>query len=152
MALLGHVTPEMTLRYAHLASDTVRTAYDAAMVKARARQPILVADQRGTVVGDRGEWLHAEMLKTRLAAGLCARHPTAGACTYANICEQCDNFTTAPEFSGTLETQLADIVLLRDDAASHGWDSEVGRHSKVIEDLERHVERLKRNGSRRLTD
>ena len=148
MALLGHVSPEMTLRYAHLASDTVRTAYDAAMVKARARQPILIADQRGTIVGNRVDWLHAEMLKTRLAAGLCARHPAAGACTYANICEQCDNFTTAPEFSGTLEAQLADVILLRDDAEIHGWDSEVGRHSKVIEDLERHVERLKRNGSR----
>ena len=137
-----------TLRYAHLASDTVRTAYDAAMVKARARQPILIADQRGTIVGNRVDWLHAEMLKTRLAAGLCARHPAAGACTYANICEQCDNFTTTPEFSGTLEAQLADVILLRDDAEIHGWDSEVGCHSKVIEDLERHVERLKRNGSR----
>lgn len=35
MALLGHVTPEMTLRYASLASPTVRGAYDAAMAKVR---------------------------------------------------------------------------------------------------------------------
>jgi hypothetical protein len=35
MSLLGHVTPEMTLRYANLASPTVRAAYDNAMAKVR---------------------------------------------------------------------------------------------------------------------
>ena len=44
MALLGHVTPEMALN-AHLASDTVRSAYDAAIAKVRrpasTRQPEL---------------------------------------------------------------------------------------------------------------
>jgi len=35
MALLGHVTPEMTLRYGSLADGTVRGAYDAAMAKLR---------------------------------------------------------------------------------------------------------------------
>ncbi len=147
MALLGHVTPEMTLRYAHLASDTVRTAYDAAMVKARARQPILVADQRGSVVSNKVEWLHEEMLKTRLAGGLCSRHLAAGACSYANICEQCDNFVTVPEFSDTLETQLADIVTLRNDAVTRGWGSEVERHGRVIENLERQVGHLKRKAT-----
>ena len=85
------------------------------------------------------------MLKTRLAGGLCARHPAAGGCSYANICEQCDNFTTSTEFTGTLEAQLADVVLLRDDAAERGWTSEADRHRGVIENLEQHVERLKRN-------
>jgi integrase len=35
MALLGHVTPQMTIRYATLASPTLRTAYDEAMGKMR---------------------------------------------------------------------------------------------------------------------
>ena len=37
LALLGHVSPDMTMRYASLASPTVRTAYDQAMGKARSR-------------------------------------------------------------------------------------------------------------------
>jgi hypothetical protein len=37
MALLGHISAEMTLRYASLASPTVRAAYDQAMIKARSR-------------------------------------------------------------------------------------------------------------------
>jgi integrase len=36
MALMGHVTPEMTLRYAKLASPTIRSAYQTAMDKIRA--------------------------------------------------------------------------------------------------------------------
>jgi hypothetical protein len=45
MALLGHVTAEMTLRYATLASPTVRLAYDEAMGKPRRQLPIVVADR-----------------------------------------------------------------------------------------------------------
>ena len=145
MALLGHVTPEMTLRYAHLASDTIRDAYADAMTKVRSRRPVLVAGAGGAFVSDRIQWLHAEMLKTRLTGGYCARHPAAGACPYANVCEQCDNFTPGPEFTGPLTSQLADVINLRDDADDRGWDGEVDRHDRVIASLETHLDRLKRD-------
>jgi len=147
MALLGHVTPEMTLRYASLASETVRAAYDAAMAKTRTKQHLLVAGAGGAFVPERVEWLHAEMLKTRVAHGYCSRHPAAGACPYANICEQCDNFATAPEFAPALESQLADVRALRDDAAARGWDSEVARHDRVIASIESHTRRLRVAGT-----
>lgn len=43
MALLGHVTAEMTLRYAALASPTLRAAYDTAMGKVRRKLPLVPA-------------------------------------------------------------------------------------------------------------
>ena len=43
MAPLGHVTTEMTMRYASLAAPAVRTAYDEAMGKARARPTMAIA-------------------------------------------------------------------------------------------------------------
>jgi site-specific recombinase XerD len=143
MALLGHATPEMTLRYAHLASPTVRGAYDTAMAKIRSRQqlPLIVADR--PVIPDRVQWLHAEMLKTRVAHGYCSRHLAADACPYANICEQCDNFTTTVEFFPQLQAQLTDAIALRDDAQARGWDSEVARHARVIASLQRHLDRLR---------
>lgn len=143
MALLGHVTPEMTLRYASLASDTVRAAYDAAMAKTRTKQHLLVAKRGGSFVPQRVDWLHTEMLKTRVAHGYCSRHPAAGACPYANICEQCDNFVTSPEFRPQLEDQLVDIRTLRDDAAAREWESEVSRHDRVIASLDGHLRRLR---------
>jgi integrase len=142
MALLGHVTPEMTLRYAQLASPTVRVAYDTAMAKGRLRQLPIVTGAPAPVVADRVAWLRSEMLKTRVAHGYCSRNLVADACAYANICEQCDNFVTAPEFLPALHEQLADVRALRDDAEMRGWNSEVARHARVITSLEGHIRRL----------
>jgi integrase len=123
MAVLGHVTPEMTLRYAHLASDTIADAYTTAIAKTAARTR-LVAGPGGHFVPNRVEWLHSEMIKTRVAHGYCSRHLTARACAYANICEQCDNYTTGPEFTPAINAQINDIKQLETDAKSRGWDTE----------------------------
>jgi hypothetical protein len=143
MALLGDVTPEMTTRYVHLADTTLRTSYDAAMAKAReTRQlPLVVSDR--PIVPERIEWLHSEMLKTRVAHGYCSRHLAAEACPYANICEQCDNYTTSSEFLPQIQAQIDDEAALRDDALARGWDSEVARHARVIASLQRHLDQLK---------
>ncbi|MGB8022533.1 MAG: hypothetical protein WCF04_14980, partial [Candidatus Nanopelagicales bacterium] len=78
MALLGHQTPEMTLRYATLASPTLRTAYDEAMGKMRGRFTLTPVERAAGP--DRIAWLDAEMIKTRVAHGYCSREPAAEAC------------------------------------------------------------------------
>ena len=102
MALLGHVTPQMTICATppspprRCAPPTTRRwARCAASTLTPVGQPILP---------DKVSWLHSEMLKTRVAHGYCARHPAAGPCPYANICETCDNYITAPEFRGPSPT------------------------------------------------
>jgi hypothetical protein len=79
-ALLGHVTPETTTRYAHLADTTVRNSYDLAMARVReTRQlPLVVSDR--PIFPERIEWLRSEMIKTRVAHGYCSRHLAADAC------------------------------------------------------------------------
>jgi site-specific recombinase XerD len=143
MALLGHVTAEMTLRYATLASPALRAAYDEAIGKARPRLPIIVNDR--PVLPSKADWLRGEMLKTRVAHGYCSRHLAADACPYANICEHCDNYIPAPEFAPALQDQLADIHTLRDDADQRGWTSEVTRHQQLIERLQSHLGRINAN-------
>jgi hypothetical protein len=138
MALLGHQTPEMTLRYATLASPTLRTAYDEAMGKMR-RQFTLTPAGR-PIVPDKVAWLGAEMLKTRIAHGYCSRDPVAGACPYANICENCDNFV--PADATLLRAQLSDINALRDDATRRGWDSEAARHTRTAASITGHLRHL----------
>jgi site-specific recombinase XerD len=140
MSLLGHSSPEMTIRYAQLASPTLRAAYDQAIGKLRRRIPVapVVA---GKVIPNDVEWLRSEMLKTRVAHGHCSRDLAAEACAYANICETCPNFTTTPEFVPALRAQLDDIHRLRDDAQQRGWTSEVARHQRVIDSLEQHLHR-----------
>ena len=147
MALLGHVTPEMTLRYAKLANPTIRASYQAAVDKARVGRTLPIASiNRTPVVPDRVAWLREEMLKTRVAHGYCALPTESGACTYANICEQCDNFMPAPEFAPVLHAQLADVRTLREDARSRGWTDETARHDRVIATIEEHLHRLDTTG------
>lgn len=138
MSLLGHSSPEMTIRYAQLASPTLRAAYDQAIGKLRRRIPVapIIA---GKVIPNEVEWLRAEMLKTRVAHGYCSRDLAAEACAYANICETCPSFTTTAEFVSAITAQLDDIRQLRDDAYQRGWASEVARHQRVIDSLERHL-------------
>ncbi len=83
------------------------------------------------------------MLKTCVAHGYCSRHLAAEACPYANICEQCDNYTTSADFLPQIEAQMHDETELRDDALERGWDSEVARHAPVITSLQKHLDRLK---------
>jgi len=132
----------MTLRYASLASSTVRAAYDQAMSKARSRLTLPIAPVGQAIVPDRVQWLRGEMLKTRVAHGYCSRNLVAEACSYANICEQCDNFTTSVEFVPALQAQLADVTTLREDAEARGWNTEVARHARVIDSLTRQLDRL----------
>ncbi len=143
MAVLGHVSAEMTLRYASIASPTVRAAYEAAMGKVRTRSALVIVPAGKTAVPERVDWLRSEMLKTRVAHGYCSRDLVADACPYANICEQCENFVTTAEFGPTLRAQLEDVTTLRNDAAGRGWDSEAARHQRVIDSIEGHLRRLK---------
>lgn len=137
MALLGHVTPEMTLRYATLASPILRAGYDAAIGKVRRSLP--VAPVGRPIVPERVAWIASEFLKTRVATGFCSRHLAAEACPYANVCETCDNFVPAPEFVPALRSQLADIHELQADAERRRWSGEIERHGRVIESLEAHL-------------
>jgi integrase len=143
MTLLGHRSPEMTIRYARLASPTLKSAYDQAAGKIARRIPIAVTG--GTAAPNTVEWLAAEMLKTHVAHGYCSRQLAAEACAFANICETCPNYVTTPEFIPAIEAQLDDIRRLRDDAGTRGWTTETARHQRVITSLEAHLRRLTRD-------
>jgi integrase len=140
MAVLGHVTPEMTLRYATLASPTLRAAYDEAMGKVRKSIPVAPAGR--PAVPAKVEWIASEFLKTRLTGGYCSRHLAAEACPYANVCETCDNFVPTQEFVPALRAQLEDVRALKEDAERRGWPNEVARHGRVAAALDEHLRRL----------
>ena len=60
----------MTLRYATLASPTLRTAYDQAIGKVRKALPIAPTGQ--PIVPAKIDWIASEFLKTRVAHGYCS--------------------------------------------------------------------------------
>jgi hypothetical protein len=97
MALLGHMSAEMSLRYGRLFDATVRTEYERALnlakqqahTRATGRTSLPLRDIRD-ITGGRPEG--HPLLKSRMAGGFCLRAPAQGACAYVNICEHCPSF------------------------------------------------------------
>jgi integrase len=139
MALLGHVSAAMSLRYGRLFDATIREEYQRALTLAKAQLgPVLPAERTTLPIAaiTSGDWKDTPLLKSRLAGGYCLRTPAQGACAYANICEHCPNLRNDPAFLPILAAQRADAETLAADAAARGWDSETGRHRKLAERLD----------------
>jgi len=136
MALLGHVSAEMSLRYGRLFDATVRAEYERALDLAKARiGPLPETRTRIPVTGD-GDWRNAPAIKARLAGGYCLRAPAQGACPYANICEHCPNFRADATSISVLGTQRIDAEALAADAEARGWIEEAERHRRLIARLD----------------
>jgi integrase len=150
MALLGHVSATMSLRYGRLFDRTVRAEYERALTLAKQQLgplPALHGDPYrgdggmtmlpilGPASGD-GDWRDAPAIKARLAGGFCLRAPAQGACPYANICEHCPNFRTDPTYLPVLAAQRVDTEALARDAQARGWIAEAERHRQLIARLD----------------
>jgi hypothetical protein len=152
MALLGHVSATMSLRYGRLFDHTVRAEYERALTLAKQQLGPLPALNGGPHRGDGGptmlpilghvgeggnaDWRDAPAVKARLAGGFCLRAPAQGACPYANICEHCPNFRTDPSYLPVLAAQRLDAQTLARDAEARGWISEAERHHRLIARLD----------------
>lgn len=138
MALLGHVSSQMSLRYAHLFDHTVRTEYERALDLAKSHIGGLPTTGRQLPIADvtGASWKDAPAIKSRLAGGYCLRAPAQGSCPYANICEHCPSFHTDATHLGVLAAQRLDAQELAADAEQRGWINEADRHRKLIARLD----------------
>lgn len=147
MALLGHVSAEMSLRYAHLFDATVRVEYERALTLAKNRiGPMPTPTGRTTIAvtsntcssacSDSDDWREAPVIKSRLAGGHCLRATAQGACPYANICEHCPSFNTDTASIAILTAQRIDTAALANDAEQRGWIDEAERHRKLLARLD----------------
>jgi hypothetical protein len=137
MALLGHVTPQMTIRYPTLASPTLRTAYDQAMGKMR-RQFTLTPVGK-PVIPDKMSWLNSEMLKTRVTHGYCSRHAAAGACPLRQHLRDLRQPRHRPRISRRDQQPDHRRPEPAGRRQARSWDSEAARHACVADSLTDHL-------------
>ena len=138
MALLGHVSTQMSLRYAHLFDRTVRTEYERALDLAKSHigpLPTTAGQLPITDITGTG-WKDTPAIKSRLAGGYCLRAPAQGSCPYANICEHCPSFHTDSTHLAVLAAQRIDAQDLAADAEKRGWIDEAERHRKLVSRLD----------------
>jgi integrase len=144
MALLGHVSAEMSLRYGRLFDSTVRAEYERALELAKQQTAVQSAASStagrvqlplADITGGK-DWRSTPLLKSRMAGGFCLRAPAQGACSYANICEHCPSYRADPSSLPILAAQRVDAEALARDAEERGWIDEAQRHHKLIARLD----------------
>ncbi|MCX2750449.1 tyrosine-type recombinase/integrase [Arthrobacter sp. MI7-26] len=140
MALLGHMSAEMSLRYGRLFDATVRSEYERALDLAK-QQALRPHSGRTSlplrdITGGK-DWKDTPLLKSRMAGGFCLRAPAQGACAYANICEHCPSFHAEPSSLPILAAQRVDADALARDAEQRGWIAEADRHKQLITRLDK---------------
>lgn len=138
MALLGHASAEMSLRYGELFDTTVRAEYERALDLAKSRIGSLPTGAVRIPVRAEpaGDWREEPAYKSRLAGGYCLRAPAQGACPYANICEHCPSFRSDPASVAILAAQRVDAQALAADAEKRGWIDEADRHRRLVARLD----------------
>ncbi|MGK2886103.1 MAG: tyrosine-type recombinase/integrase [Rhodococcus sp. (in: high G+C Gram-positive bacteria)] len=143
MALLGHVSTQMSLRYAHLFDSTVRTEYERALGLAKSHIGPMPTNKLQLPITDvsGGAWKDTPAIKSRLSGGYCLRAPSQGSCPYANICENCPSFHTDATHLGVLSAQRIDAADLAADAEKRGWIDEADRHHKLVTRLDTLISR-----------
>lgn len=144
MALLGHETAGMSLRYGRLFDATVREDYERALAQAKDRLGPVLPEATPAAVGS--DWRELPLIKARMAGGYCLRTLAQGVCPYTNICEHCPNYRSEASFLPTLLTQRVDAEDLARDAEARGWGEEAARHRRLVERLDVVVARAQNQG------
>ena len=124
MALLGHSSAEMSLRYGRLFDATVRQEYERALDLAKSQIGPIPTGRRSLPLADitnGADWKDTPTIKSRMAGGYCLRAPAQGSCPYANICEHCPSFRTDASHLQVLAAQRVDAAALAADAEARGW-------------------------------
>ena len=140
MAMLGHSSAAMSLRYGRLFDATVRADYERALTLAKTRLGPVLPDRPALPLADipgrSTDWRETDTIKARMAGGYCLRTAAQGTCAYTNICEHCPNYRTDATFLPILAAQRADAEALATDADERGWGTEARRHRELVARLD----------------
>jgi integrase len=136
MKILGHTSAGMTMRYLDITDEEVLADYLSALEPGA---PIagLAAEllRSGSLSASDIDWLKCNFFKTELELGHCLRLPAEGPCE-CDLYLFCTKFLTTRQKAPRLRHRRKVELLLAEDAASHGWMAEVGRHHRFAERCE----------------
>ncbi|PWY54071.1 transposase [Legionella qingyii] len=128
---LGHESPEMTARYAHIHNETMKAAFTDYQEK--------LIDIQGKVKSSddqiNARWLKKNIMTQALPNGLCALPLTQQKCPHANACLTCAHFRTSKQYLKQHKSQLDETAKVIENAKQNGWQRIVEMNTEVASNL-----------------
>ncbi len=137
---LGHESPEMTARYAHIHDETLKKAfleYQQGAVDIHGNQSQLTEEYHDA------KWLKNNIMAQALPNGLCTLPLAKQRCPHANACLTCGHFRTNKNYLPNHEEQLKQTEALIETAKCNGWQRQVEMNLAVKSNLERIIIQVK---------
>ncbi|KAA6466185.1 MULTISPECIES: tyrosine-type recombinase/integrase [Bacillus cereus group] len=142
---LGHESPEMTARYAHIFDETLKKEFEKFKEKLVTNNgSVLDFSEEETLVDNTDlQWFKKNINAQALPNGYCRLPVIAGPCPHANACLDCTNFCTSKQFLGEHEAQLEHTKQLLDRAKQNQWKRQIETNERVKKKLEQIISTLK---------
>nr|MDJ0728131.1 site-specific integrase [Prochloraceae cyanobacterium] len=141
---LGHESPTMTMRYAHIHDQTLKKEiaqfHDSRVVN-------VAGNIVETINKELDSNLDLHLIKKNVLAqalpnGSCARPIQLGECPHANACLTCGDFRTTTEFLEQHKTQLEETKKIVKKAEQKGWQRQAEMNKRVANNLEKIIKTL----------
>lgn len=138
---LGHESPEMTARYAHIHDATLKKAFN---------------EYQGKLIDIHGKphhrnnkddyadakWLQYNTMAQALPNGICCLPSPQQRCPHANACLTCVHFRTHKQFLPQHHNQLENTNKIIETAKENGWQRQVEMNMVVKNNLEKIISKL----------
>ncbi|HCF26048.1 MAG TPA: integrase, partial [Cyanobacteria bacterium UBA11049] len=139
---LGHASPDMTMRYAHLFDQTLKTEiakYQSKVVNIAGE----IVETMNPELDDADlQWLKRNIQAQALPNGSCALPTVSQECPHANACLTCSHFRTTIEFLDVHKEELKKTNKIIEKAQMNGWTRQVEMNEKNKRNLEKIINRL----------
>jgi integrase len=141
---LGHESPEMTSRYAHIYDETLKSEFSKFQETLVTNQGTIIEVQESNEADETGlQWFKKNINAQVLPNGYCRLPVIAGPCPHANACLDCTHFCTSKKFLTQHEEHLAHTKELLSIAKDKQWQRQIETNARVKERLEQIINGLK---------
>lgn len=148
---LGHESPTMTARYAHIFDQSLKkafTEFNGKMINISGdvvqSQEIAMDIAKGTDPDDiDARWLKKNIMAQALPNGTCALPSISKSCPHANACLACTNFLTDHRHLNTHTQQLEKTKVMIKQAKENGWQRQLDMNLTIEVSLEKIIATLK---------
>ncbi|WP_423231399.1 tyrosine-type recombinase/integrase [Bacillus cereus] len=140
---LGHESPEMTSRYAHIFDETLKIEFEKFQERLVTKEGEFVDFEKGEVNTTDFQWFKKNINAQVLPNGYCRLPIVTGPCPHANACLDCTHFCTSKKFLKEHEEHLNRTEELLTYAMKNQWQRQIETNKRVKEKLEHIIHSLK---------